>query len=427
MSNEMLLNGYKRTGTGYSSFIEELRSFGDTVNIVKSNRSDITFLSLCRTQAYQKQGKVVFYVLDADTTEDFLENGTRFPIGGLSEYQFTPELLKELWDTTGLVLIINGQKYIMSDFAIHSFARWVGVGGDQTVKRQNIYRDAHLADALINLSSRKLLYFITREVCIGNDPSGNPVTARKIMATMSDGFVRESQELLPTVLDRLVKKSEAGKCTIYRWEITQKYTDIHVEFPVLAEELQQKYNFKSNIVPGIYFRTSDIGASSFYVRAVIRKGKQYIVLDEKAFRHVKDYSPEEIMEAVQSMFAEYELYAKNISILCNKDVIDYSSVDLSSEAGCIQNYEAVRKFFLNIIEKTYSKLRFSKKKKSNITTLMEDSINSSVQYSFGMLVDEIFSLPDYISDLDEFTVNEMRRTVAQIISSLAKATDLVVS
>lgn len=426
MSNAMLLDGYKKTGTGYSSFIEEFCALGDTINIVRATRADITLLSLCKIQAYQRKGKAIFYVLDADSIEAFLENGTLFPIGGISEYLFSPETLKELWDTTGLMLIIKDEKYIMSNSAINSFSRWVGIGGDKMSKRQNICRDAHLADAILNSESRKPLYFITREAVVGNDPNGKPVVVKKIMATVSEDYIKESPELLSSVLKRLVKKGEIGKCSVYRWEITQKYSDIHVDFPILADVLKQKYNYDCDFVPGLYFRTSDIGASSFCVRSVIRKGKQYIVLDEKSFRHIKEYEPDEIMDAILSMYEGYEWYAESISLLNEKKVIDYSKVDLTSESGCVQNYEVIRDFFLNIIEKTYRKVKFSKKKKMSVTTLMEDSINSSVEYSLGMIADEIFSLPDYFSDIDEFTVTEIRRIVPQVVSSLVKTTDLVV-
>lgn len=426
MSNEMLLDGYKKTGTGYSSFIEEFCAFGNTIRIVRTTRTDITLLSLCKIQAYQRKGKALFYVLDADSLEDFLEKGILFPIGGISEFKLSQEVLDELWNTTGLVLNIKEEKYIMSNYAINSFARWVGIGGDKMSKRQNICRDAHLADAILNSESRKPLYFIIREAVVGSDPNGNPVVVKKIMATVSDDYVKESPELLASIIKRLVKKSEIGKCSVYRWEITQKYSDIHVDFPMLADTLKQKYNYSEDFIPGLYFRTSDIGASSFCVRSVIRKGKQYIVLDEKSFRHVKEHDPEKIMDAIRSMYEGYEWYAKNISLLNEKKVIDYSKIDLSSESGCVQNYEAIRDFFLNIIEKTSRKVKFSKKKKKCVTELIEDSINSSVEYSLGMIADEIFSLPDYFSDIDEFTVTEIRRIVPQVVNSLVNTTDLVV-
>ena len=141
----VLLDTYKETGK--DSVLSGVAAIAARTHAVTFHPDEIQFLSLCRVSTVQEPGMAVFYALSRDNLIDFAEYGDSMRLVKTKISDIGTDYYQELVDTTGLMMYVNGEKYILSQASFLTLCQQALLGGDVTVNRSNIFRDMHLADA----------------------------------------------------------------------------------------------------------------------------------------------------------------------------------------------------------------------------------------------------------------------------------------
>ena len=128
-----LLKDSKRdSGFEYPEFVNAVRNMEGATKSVTALGGDITFLSYCNIPELEEPGKTLMYVYNSENLEAF-QKGGKLPVGRINNADFGEELLEEMKKTTELMVIINGEKYLVSDIAIPTMTIRADVGGSMTI------------------------------------------------------------------------------------------------------------------------------------------------------------------------------------------------------------------------------------------------------------------------------------------------------
>ena len=382
---------------------------------ITARGKDIQYLSVCDIEDYQVPGKTSFFVLDEKYLEDVAMRGQKFRVGTIRNEKIGDEFIEELRNTTGLIIVIKDEKYLISDYAIPTLTIRAAINGHLTISRQNLWRNIHLADALI--SRNENIHFVYREIEIGKNDNDEPVKVRKIMGAFGGYFMLVPQLFMVNIAEKLMQTQLYGQIEVREWSITHACTDLYLEFPQLSKEYRDKYGFKSAITPGLFLRTSDIGDSSFIARIMYRKGENCIISKEVYIKHTKKFNEDTIMENVMELLKGIEQLAGEIADTVNVPLISYENIDLSTALGSRKNYEAVCDTIMKVLNKYFKKI-LSKKRMVQLKDCLCDEINSSIPYTLYDIAMKFFTIPERISDVDKTTLTEARRACAEIPKSL---------
>lgn len=410
---KMLLDGYAESGNDYSDFKEKVDEVVDMTKDLVVRGRDITFLSLCEKPdpSLVEPGKELFYVLDEKSLESFVMESKRLAAGRVTVAEIGYELFDELKKTTGLMAIINGEKYLFSDNAIKTFTIRASVSGEYTVTRQNLIRNMHIADAII--AKNEKIHFVYREIQIGTRPDGTPVMAKKIFACLGGYYQPVPQSILYNLADLVTKDGTLGDMSVNYWTLNQRFTDLYIDFPTAADDFKKLYKLPDKIIPGLLLCTSDTGDSSVIVRGVYRVGRHYVITDEVAMKHTKEVSARKILDrADEVIFSSFRRLPETLANLIGKEVADYSSIDLSSESGAAKNLSAVAKCMESLSKKLLKSI-LPKKHLDTILQCMQDEIDSSRPYTLYDIAITFMGIADRLSGLDNVTLTEIRKACAR--------------
>lgn len=411
---ERMIDTYSCKGNSIETFKEENAKIAENTKEICARSGDIIFLSLCEIPEFQIEGKVTFYVLSNEYITDVLQKGSRFRVGTLNEDELGEELLDELKSTTGLMAIIDGVKYLVSDLAIPTLTIRAGVGGDETISRQNLFRNLHFADALIHRNAP--VHFVYRE---GVNLEGK--TVRKILAGFGAAYTYVPQTIMYDAAEEILKDGILGEASVKYWEISHEYTDIEIMFPEMKDTFSKEYGVDS-LIPGVFMCTSDIGKSSVIVRGVLYSGSSYVIIDEVMIKHVGNITKDDILEKVrEDIFPKIRTYPEILAKLIGEYALDYSKIDLTTEKGCEKNLKGMTELNEKIMRSCFKGI-IPLKRMKQLIECMNDEINSSIKYTLYDVALNFLSIPERVEGFDRVTINEIKKAAAKVPAHLEKKT-----
>lgn len=405
-----LLDNWNEAGSDYKKFKRLNNFLSSNTKSELVDGQEASFYSLCDIDEYQTPGKATFYVLDKGAIDDFLTNGRRLCIGTIAIDELGEELYEELKNTTGLLMKVNGVKYIVSDIAIKTLALVTTVTGYATMNRHNLIRNMHFADALYakNATVGNFFQIIYRERVI------NGHTVRKIFAAMTKNYTSVPQNIVSTLVDKISEDGILGQTVVDKWWVNQEFTDIIISFPDTSEDFVEAYKMPKKIVPGLFVCTSDTGSSSVICRGILKLGSSYVITEEVAYRHVGKVTSEDIIKDVdEHIFSNVRKLPEALASLIGTDILDYSSINLNSENGARKNKKAVSELNKAIIRKTLKNV-LPIVGQDKLLEAMEEEINPQTKYTLYDIAVNIMFLTDRIVGYDDVTKDAVRKKFATV-------------
>lgn len=388
-----LQDNFRKIGTALDSFIKDITTISNATEIFTVKPTEITFLSLCRIPKQQRDGKLVFYVLSKEYVDDFVEFGEKLRMGAVDREVFGEELCDEIETGTGLLAVINGEKYLVSRSALTTLCQRACISGDTTVNRNNLARDLHLADGLFSRNER--INFVYRTAGGLN----------KIFAAFASDFVLHKQDIITQALQH--EDFPFKDFSVRNYSIDNFYTEVELSLPGHA---------------GLIIRNSDVGLSSLVVKVVYRYNDTFIIYSEHALRHDRGMSFEKFLhntlaEAYDSLSSSK--FEEEMDKLSKIPVIDYTDFNEWNPFHKWDNYKGMEESLLNAVYDLLGK-QLSKKALRTVTKSLCDSIEPSKPYSYFDVAMMLFEIPNSLT-LDAATIANVRKALAdfpQTITSL---------
>lgn len=402
----MLRDSYRKDGTEIVSFEDETQKMVDCTKLKDVTSAQVEFLSYCSVPSAQRVDAYPFYRLTEESIERFL-NGESLNVSYIKK-NYAPDLLEECVNTSQLLCLVEGEKYLVSEYAIPTMTIRASVGGEKTINRVNLIRNLHLADGFLSKGSEhtKLLY---RE-----DENG----IKKIFAFLGNYYHIMPQTILGDVVNFIEDEAILGKIEVKSWEIDHRFTHIYVEFPEGAEDFKDIYKIPDSIVPGISIMTSDTGCSSLSVRGTYRIKNTVITFCEYLKKHTSEISAEDILKTVdERVFTDVRKLPETLVCLMDS-ILDYSKVDIKTEAGGIQNLEKFKDLAEETLRKCVSDI--GKKRIAKILEQLMEEIAEDMPYSFYDLAIILMDLQTRVTGLDRETESNFRKGLAKIPYVLEK-------
>lgn len=407
-------DNFRVNGTDFDTFRAENKAMEDMTKEIVVRGADIQLLSHCTIPTYQKEDRVAVSMLTPETIDSFLTTGT-YPRGGYipNVYFGNQEVIDEMVKTTGLCFTIGDDLYVVSELAIPTLTLRAEVKGDMTIQRSNLLRDMHVADALFDKNEKIHLIYRTEEL------GGR--TVRKVFACLGSAYKLIPQTILAKTIDSLSKAGTIGRVEMSSFEIDHLYTTCQVELPEIGEEIASEYKTGSDIVPGLYISTSDVGASSVIIRGTYRHGRSYVVTDEVMMKHAGDITPEKILaEADASIFSKIRKLPETLAVLIGREATDYSELDLTSEDGAAKNMEAISGILESEVKYVCKEAKVSGKKRDQLLECMVSEINTGIPYTLYDIAINFMGIPERIEGLDRDTITRLRKACGQVPYRLEK-------
>lgn len=301
----------------------------------------------------------------------------------------TKELLNEWTDTTKLGIVFNDTEegnlkkrfYLTSSNTLQTMDRF-GLAGN-FLSEPSLERDMLIAkqfekDYGITVIARK----------VGE--------TKKVFSILSDKYRHLDQDLIFKVIEDITNSGAVGTVKCHRWEVSNFYTKVWVEFPERAEEFSVLYGLKTEMIPGILITTSDTGDSSFSVCGTWRVSghNSYILASEVKKKHIGNFTPETILEDVsQQVFAEYDKLPKALCDLITVDITD-PTWDLSTTAGLKANRAEVEASIKTAFKSLGIVKAIGKKAEKTLREAMIEEFDYSVPFTAYDIAMSIFTLPE---------------------------------
>lgn len=386
MENKILMDEWVEVGHTMDSFEKEIKRISDATDVLSVKPQEMKFLSLCKVPAYQKEGKLVFYVLTKEYTDDFILFGEKLRLCALDKSVLGEELVEELSENTGLMALVDGEKYIVSRSALQTLCQRACISGDTTVNRSNIARDIHLVDGLFARNER--INFVYRKA--------NGIN--KIFACFSSDFVLHKQADI--MLRALKHEDFPFNYEIEKYQIDNFYTEVELKLS------EHEY---------IVLRNSDVGLSSLVVRVVYRYEDTSIIYSEHSLRHDRGMSFEKFLyqtidEAFKSLKASS--YNEEIQALKLKPIMDYSEFNEFNPFQLYENRVNMEELLLNLLFVCFSSV-LSKKQMHSLTKMLLENIDYKRQYTFYDVVMQMFRIPNTLT-LDQTTIARCQKELASL-------------
>lgn len=402
----MLRDDLYLSGNKIVDFETETQKMVDCTKLKEVSSAQIEFLAYCSVPSAQRVDAYPFYRLTEESIERFL-NGESLSVSYIKK-TYAPDLLEECVNTSQLLCIVEGEKYLVSEYAIPTLTIRASVGGDKTINRVNLIRNLHLADGFLSKGNvkTKILY---RE-----DDKG----VKKIFAFLGNYYHLMPQTLLGDVVNFIEDEAILGKLETKSWEIDHRFTHIYVEFPEGAEDFKDIYKIPDNIVPGISIMTSDTGCSSLSVRGTYRINSSIVTFCEYLKKHTAEITAEDILKTVDvRVFTDVRKLPETLVRLMSP-ILDYSKVDIKTEAGGIKNLER----FKDLAEEALVKcvLDIGKKRITKILGQLMEEIAEDMPYSFYDLAIMLMDLQTRVTGLDRETESNFKKGLAKIPYVLEK-------
>ena len=292
---ELFDNWISSGGSDFESFKREVKEVDSLTGIVNIKcAANLTLLSLKRRLG---ENGYTFSVLNSDTIEAFnsgVINASDLPE---TDAELDSPLFDEMAKTSGLLVIDDNFKYIISKDAIFSLGERANVSGDR-LRNRSLIRDLYIAEGLFPADEKIKMQMVYRKQLIRK--GGKTYSMRKVFACMGNKFIYEPLQSLVDVVEKLLNEGhhKFGTPVVRSWSIDHKFCTIQIEFPEFDAKLPD------NIIPGLCFITSDTGHSSFRVLSSFRfDGSEEVFWDEQTWTHASAFS---------SILSDVEDYIYNI-------------------------------------------------------------------------------------------------------------------
>ena len=321
-------------------------------------------------------------------------------LGSIKNEVLGEELLAEVKNTTGLMALIDGEKYLISRSTLTTLAQRACVSGDSTVKRNNLARDLHIADALF--SRNEGINLVYRHV--KGDVSKGEETVNKIFAAFSSDFILNRQDILIRAMEN--KDFPFDEYEVKDFNIDNSITELSLYLPKANGELRS----------GLIIRNSDIGNSSLIVRNVIFTGRSCIITNETSLRHDRGFTFERLMDetlAGAKKFYDSSDIIEQFASLKNLPVLNYDKFDAQSDQDTEENFSIVQDLVVSGVLNLYKPLIPNKSFK-NVCRYLSDEIEGSRQYTFFDIAKFLISVPEHLVHLDYPTLVNLKKAAAKI-------------
>ncbi len=403
-----VLDTARISGTDYEEFKKQNAELAEATGSMVVYGRDITFLSLCDIGEYQQEDSTVWWMLSDAALRDFRKYNSPLKLAKLYNKDYPAQCLNELRQTTGLMMFINEEKYMVSQLAMPTLTMQASVAGNMTINRANFLRDMHLADAIFFKNEPMTLVYRTIEV--------DGIEVKKVLAVFATAYREVKQTIVSKIADSIKEDEVMGSASVKNWEIDHELTQISMQYPKITDTYGKEYGVDV-LTPGVMIRTSDIGRSAITVYGTQQLRRGYVITDEITAKHTKknEDSDQIVAQVDEKIFFNHRRLPELLGQLIGMEATDYTK--LSSEA-----YEDV----CNIVEEAIAKLLKGVLAKRHILSLTDSAKNELVEgvhYTLYDIAIMIMELSERIKGLDDSTMLYVRKALAKTPEVLKTVVD----
>lgn len=402
-----LTDGFFMEGTDLAELKEVIEVTNSCTQFLKMKSGDINLLSMVGPAVRDirdKDGKLV--AGDANVIETIYLSPMNLPtdapdntINSHMKVFRAPETMHPLMDEwvnrTKLGIMYNERNgsqtfYYTSGSALQTMDRF-GLSGEFLLT-PSLVRNLAVADSF------KKDLGVTAIVRSTSDGK-----AKKIFTILSEKYTHINQLVLFDIIKQIEDAGEMGECKCFKWEVSNFFTKLYVEFPKKAEELSGLYGLSREMIPGIMITTSDTGDASFAVKGTWRaKGSNSLIVNSEVKRkHIGDIDIRKIIDDIsKEIFAEYAKLPEALCELMAKDVTD-PAWDLKTSAGIKANQTEIENTLKTVFKRLGIVKAIGKKTEKILRQAMMDEIDPSIRYTAYDMCMLIMSLPERVVFMDK--------------------------
>lgn len=245
-------------GDDEESFVQMIKKVVDATKYIRVESRNIDLLSYCDIPQLQEENKFSYYSINAEQIKKIL-SGYKMPVGRIKKADIAEELWPEIESGKGMAAVVNMEKFIINEDAVHNIARFAGVQGQTTASRANVLRNMHIADGIY--SKYCVCGLVYREV------NGT----RKVFSVTGSRHEPIQQDIFLKINNYLIKKESAE---LLSWHFDHDMTRVVYKMETVGD-----------FSLGLEIATSDTGKYSFTVRTLAIRNGGDIILDEAMFPH----------------------------------------------------------------------------------------------------------------------------------------------
>jgi hypothetical protein len=417
LNEKTLLDSWVATGKTYEDFKTLLTELSDCTNFVQVDPVEISVLSLMSLN----EEKARFYDLQPCNTGGPQEKPCirSLPISKVLAKGSHEQLLKETFETVKALFFSDGNVFFPAERIMTRSLCQFGAGGLK-MGTPSYERDLYISSLFKDAQKST---FVIREIA----------GVKKLVAILSARYQALPQSALCEIIDALAEINDFGKMETYLWMMTNWTSDIYLEFPEKAEEIQSYYELPDDFIPGFWLRTSDTGDSSVKVYPTWRRGRSISYVEESAVIKVhsgKIELSDIIKDVVEKAFKEYVRLPEAMCNLMTQSITD-DSLDLTTPKGVAKNKEDIAK----VIKNAFRSLNIVKAIGKGHTKALYEQLcaefSGSIRYTAYDIATAILSMPERLEGIGTDTKHNLESAVSgapyikYFISKEESAEDLI--
>ena len=234
---------------------------------------------------------------------------------------------------------------------------------------------------------------------------------KKSLAMLSSKYTYIPQTILSDIIAGINEENLLGETRVYKWNISNDISDIYVEFPEKAKELQIVYGLTDEYIPGLWVQSSDNGSSSLIIKGTWRLKGSISVGCEFARKHAGNIDLEKIeMQIVENIFDQY---TKMPAKLCELMKCDLSPDSLTTKKELTKNKEIVTGYIKDVLKEIGIVAAIGKGNEKDLYEELCMEVNPTIQYTAYDIVTMIMTLPDRIDGLNDCYKNNFVKAVGK--------------
>lgn len=393
--------GYATVGCDMESFKKAVSELASVTHCKRVKAAGVDFLHSLQ-KVDDKKG---LYFQDLSRTA-IMDAGKVAPtIGVIDKQSYSTAAYKE--NITNLFALVtddagNEDLFSFSEESMASIFQLCKMSGENVFEKNNLIRNMFVSGCFYE--AKKSVSLIYRET----DDMDKKVY---YVGLSRYAFVPQDEVLIP-ILDKFDAEKPLGNIKSVNWTVDTAVSQIYVEFPDVADEIEAEYGVK-NAVPGMILLTSDIGASSLRALSTLKINGHRIVIEEVAKRHSGkgETTAEFIEKFTQAVDKEIFQRVKELpKQLCKLISMEIGPAALDTDEDRENNFVAVSDVLKESIDKTFHKFNASKKKVI-FETLIEEII-SSKRYTLYDIAAFVMSVADRVK-VDAITAQTVNKEAAK--------------
>ena len=402
-----LNTNYEVIGRTMESLLAELHEIGTATEYVLVEAKDIKLHSLYKTD----NGKNYFYVMSANT---MLGSDIKSPLKTFSRIceeneGVNPDLLRQSLQETGVMMSIpvdGGETAIyVSPSGINALAEKAKVGGER-INYPSTFRDLYVMEGILKKGGKLKLAVRSLKGADGK-------VSRKLFGVLTEKYAPISLNLIPETIDTFEEDGSMGKSNLRYWKTTQNYTEVLVEFPDEAEELQDTYGLSEPLIPGIRLSTSDTGDAAVRIQATYRSAtnRTYVVKKEVKKNHMGKVTREDILNEVKKeIFAEIKELPSRLASLMGNTI---GKAEVETPEGQAANKRAVQACIRKAIRSLHIGKAIGQKRAKEISEQLEVEVNGELVYTEYDIAMMFIGLGDRLANLPENARRMLEKACAE--------------